>query len=92
MCQQANLPNLADVRKHLPASVMAWVDAVLAGESNASFCERMGIKSRGLDYHRRAVSEWAGLGWPDGGWGSVREAILQMRIVELEAAAQRRGD
>lgn len=79
-----DVPSLASIRSHLTPSVSAWVCAVLAGESNEDFRKRKGLKSHETTtWYGRLVAEWAGLECV-GAKGTMREAVLRMRIRELE--------
>ncbi len=75
-----NVPSLATIRPHLPPKCEEWVNSILAGETTEDFALRAGVKKSAHQYYSRVVAEWAGLA-PN---TSVREAVLRMRIRELE--------
>lgn len=84
-----DLPSLAVVRPFLAPKVLAWVNSVIAGETNTDFAKRAGIKPASIQAYSQYVGLSAGLDVmkPFG----VREAILRMRIRELEDMLQERA-
>ena len=86
-----DVPSLASIRPHLTASVSAWVCAVLAGETNDEFVRRKGLKRDTCTWYGRLVAEMAGLDFT-GQKGVMREAVLRMRIRELEDRLETVGE
>lgn len=77
--------SLADVRPLLSPRPMEWVDAVLAGESNDAFAKRTGLTRNTVVSLGRYVAEAAGFEVVGmAGMAPIREAVLRMRIKELE--------
>lgn len=79
-----DVPSLATIRPHLPPKVAAYVEAILAGESDEDFCRRMGVRGRSLFYHKSVISDWACVPLGKGRGSTVLEVILRARIRELE--------
>ena len=74
---------LTEIRKGLPPRVSEWVDAVLAGEQNVNLARRTGVTADTAATYATFFAQVCGLDIPT---RSVREAVLRMRISELEAA------
>ena len=75
------VPSLATIRPMLSPSVLRWVESVLVGETSTAFGARLGINAAHMRYPQY-VAEAAGL--VIGGANGIREAVLRMRIRELE--------
>lgn len=80
----SDVPSLAVVRPMLSPRVLEWVNAVLAGVTEAEFRGAHGSAAHTSPYGRY-FAEAAGL--PDMRHrGTIREAVLRARIRELEEA------
>jgi hypothetical protein len=78
------VPSLATVRPFLAPRPLEWVNSVLAGVPQAEFSRQHGLRSHSVTMAARYVAEAAGLDITGMSGGPIREAVLRMRIKELE--------
>ncbi len=85
-----DLPSLSEIRIGLPPLVRGWVDSDLEGYSGKEVAAQAGVSPNSLHYAAAHVATVAGLGYRVGP-GHIREAVLRMRIRELEDMLQERA-
>lgn len=78
-----SVPSLADVRVGLPPRVRGWVDSILEGVPGPEYARSIGVHDGSLQAYAAFVAAVAGLPL-NGRSNSIREAVLRMRIRELE--------
>ena len=77
------VPSLAKVRPFLSPRPLAWVESILAGIPQAEYMRQNELQNtHSITVSARYVAEAAGLEIGTGGF--IREAVLRMRIAELE--------